>query len=169
MNITDWIAHADLLYNQLFLIVMGGLYGLAHITGYSYETINIYCYFVFYPATFALFFKSKKKYLVLLGTLLFFIIPDINGKSVVFFDGCVDFINYNVRLFHSDYVTVCIYWCVLLPLLLYVPFVIKKFDIKTLKYIAIGIVSFSIVYMVFIYPNFKSWITYLHQHYANYI
>ena len=63
MSINDWIAHADLLYNQLFLIVMGGLYGLAHLTGYSYETMNIYCYFVFYPATFALFLKSKKKYL----------------------------------------------------------------------------------------------------------
>jgi hypothetical protein len=60
MNITDWIAHADLLYNQLFLIVMGGLYGLA-----------------------------------------------------------------------------------------------------------IGIVSFLIVYMVFIFPNFKSWITYLHHLYTN--
>ena len=167
MNINDWIAHADLLYNQLFLIVMGGLYGLAHLTGYTYETINIYCYFVFYPATFALFLKSIKKYLVLLGTLLFFIIPDVNGKSVLFFDSCVDFINYNVRLFHSDYVTVCIYWCVLLPLLLYVPFVIKKFETKTLKYIAIGIISFSILYIVLIYPNFKNWITYLHHHYAN--
>ncbi len=35
MNITDWIAHADLLYNQLFLIVMGGLYVLAYLTGYT--------------------------------------------------------------------------------------------------------------------------------------
>ena len=148
MNITDWIAHADLLYNQLFLIMMGGLYGLAHLTGYSYETMNIYCYFVFYPATFALFLKSKKKYLLLLGTLLFFIIPDVDGKSVVFFDGCVDFINYNVRLFHSDYVTVCIYWCVLLPLLLYVPFLINKFDIKTLKHIAKYVAKAAIVAVI---------------------
>lgn len=146
---------------------MGGLYTLAFLVGSTYKTINIFCYFVFYPATFSLFLESKKKYLLLLGTLLFFIIPDIDGKSAVFFDSCVDFINYNVRLFHSDYVTICIYWCVILPLLLYIPFVIKKFEKKTLKYITIGIVSFSIVYMVFIYPNFKTWMTNFSQLYYN--
>jgi hypothetical protein len=35
MNINDWIAHANLLYNQLFLILMGGLYVLAYLTGYT--------------------------------------------------------------------------------------------------------------------------------------
>ena len=168
MNTTDWIAHSDLLFHQIFLIVMGGLYALAFLAGFTYKTMNIYCYFVFYPATFALFLKSNKKYLMILGTLLFFVVPNVDGMSAIFFDRCVDFINYNVRLFHSDYVTVCIYWCVLLPLLLYVPFVIKKFEIKALKHIAIGIISFSIVYMVLIYPNFKTWITFLNTLYPNY-
>ena len=163
MNTTDWIAHSDSLFHQIFLIVMGGLYALAFLAGFTYKTMNIYCYFVFYPATFALFLKSNKKYFLLLGTLLFFIIPNIERVSDVFFDKCVVFINYNVRLFHSTYVDICIYWCVILPLLLYVPFVVKKFEPKTLKYIAIGILSFSIVYMILIYPNFKSGIVYLSQ------
>ena len=168
MNTTDWIAHSDLLFHQIFLIVMGGLYALAFLAGFTYKTMNIYCYFVFYPATFALFLTSNKKYFLLLGTLLFFIIPNIERKSSVFFDRCVDFINVNVRLFHSTYVDICIYWCVILPLLLYVPFVIKKFEPKTLKYIAIGILSISILYMVLIYPNFKSGLLYLSQLYPKY-
>ena len=168
INITDWIAHSDSLFHQIFLIVMGGLYALAYLTGFTYKAMNIYCYFVFYPATFTLFLKSNKKYFILLGTLLFFVIPNIEYKSSVFFDRCVDFINVNVKLFHSTYVDVCIYWCVILPLLLYVPFVIKKFEPKTLKYIAIGILSISILYMALIYPNFKSWITHFCGLYPNY-
>ena len=165
MNTTDWIAHSDSLFHQIFLIVMGGLYALAYLVGFTYKTMNIYCYFVFYPATFALFLRSNKKYWILIGTLLFFIIPNIESKSAIFFDKCVDFINYNVRMFHSTYVNVCIYWCVILPLALYIPFIIKKFEPKTLKYIAIGILSFSIFYMLLIYPNFKSGIIYLSQLY----
>ena len=163
MNTTDWIAHSDSLFHQIFLIVMGGLYALAFLAGFTYKTMNIYCYFVFYPATFALFLKSNKKYFLLLGTLSFFIIPNIEKVSGVFFDKCVAFINYNVRLLHSTYVEICIYWCIILPLLLYVPFLIKKFEPKTLIYIAIGILSFSIIYMILIYPNFKSGITCLSQ------
>lgn len=168
MNTTDWIAHSDSLFHQIFLIVMGGLYALALLAGFTYKTMNIYCYFVFYPATFSLFLKSNKKYFVLLGTLLFFIIPNIEGTSCIFFDRCVDFINVNVRLFHSTYVDICIYWCVILPLLLYVPFVIKKFELKTLKYITIGILSLSFFYMILIYPNFKPGLIYLTQLYPNY-
>jgi hypothetical protein len=109
MNTTDWIAHSDSLFHQIFLIVMGGLYALALLAGFTYKTMNIYCYFVFYPATFTLFLRSNKKYFILLGTLLFFIIPNIEPTSAVFFDRCVDFINVNVRLFHSTYVDICIY------------------------------------------------------------
>jgi len=168
MTITDWIAHSDLLFHQIFLLVMGGLYALAYLFGSTYETINIYCYFVFYPATFALFLKSNKKYYLLLGTLLFFIIPNIEQIATVFFDKCVAFMNYNVRIFHSNYVTVCIYWCVILPLILYVPFIIKKYNARTLQNIVIGIVSFSIGYMILIYPNFKGWIIYFSHIYPNY-
>lgn len=45
---------------------MGGLYALSYMAGVTYQTMNNYCYFVFYPATFALFLKSKSKYWVLL-------------------------------------------------------------------------------------------------------
>lgn len=136
MNTTEWIAHSDLLSHQIFLIFMGGLYALSYIAGVTYQTMNIYCYFVFYPATFALFLKSKYKYWVLPATLLFFIIPNIEQKSNDFFNKCVLFLNYTGELFHFNYIDMSVYFCVILPLVLYVPFVIKKFEIKTLKIIA---------------------------------
>lgn len=160
----EWIEHSDLLFNQIFLIVMGGLYALAYIAGVTYQTMNIYCYFIFYPATFGFFLKSKHKYWVLAASLLFFIIPNIEQKSNAFFNQCVEFINYNVHYFHSNYVNMCIYWCVILPLLLYVPFIIKKFEPKTLKHIAIVIISISIAYMILIYPFFKSGLMYLNSY-----
>lgn len=151
----EWIAQSDTLFTQVFLLVMGGLYASAFITGFTYKAMNIYFYFVFYPASFALFMRSPKKYYILGATLLFFVLPKVEILSGIFFDACVAFINYQVHYFHSTYVNVCIYWCVLLPLGLYVPFIIKRFDTKTLQKIALGIVVFCVLYMAVIYPNFK--------------
>lgn len=163
MNTVEWIAHSDLLFHQIFLIFMGGLYALAYIAGVTYQTINIYCYFVFYPATFALFLKSKYKYWVLPATLLFFIIPNIEQNSNDFFNKCVLFLNYTGELFHFNYIDMSVYFCVILPLVLYVPFVIKKFEIKTLKIIAFVIFLISFFYMILIYPFFKTGLIYLNS------
>jgi hypothetical protein len=142
---------------------MGGLYALAYIAGVTYQTMNIYCYFIFYPATFALFLKSKYKYWVLPATLLFFIIPNIEQKSNAFFNKCVAFLNYTGELFHSNYIDMSVYLCVILPLVLYVPFIIKKFESKTLKIIALVIFLISFFYMILIYPFFKSGLIYLNS------
>jgi hypothetical protein len=144
----EWIAQSDSLFTQVFLLVMGGLYASAFISGFTYKAMNIYFYF-------ALFLRSPKKYYVLAATLLFFVFPKVEYLCSFFFDACVAFINYQVHYFHSTYVNVCIYWCVLLPLALYVPFIIKRFDTKTLQKIALGLVVFCVLYMVVIYPNFK--------------
>ena len=102
-----------------------------------------------------LFLKSKYKYWVLPATLLFFIIPNIEQKSNDFFNKCVLFLNYTGELFHFNYIDMSVYFCVILPLVLYVPFVIKKFEIKTLKIIAFVIFLISFFYMILIYPFFK--------------
>lgn len=83
-NINYWVEHSDSFLHQIFMIVMGGLYPLAFLGGVSYKAMNIYCYFVFFPSSFALFLKSKKKYSVLLATFLFFLIPKIENKSSFF-------------------------------------------------------------------------------------
>jgi hypothetical protein len=108
-----------------------------------------------------LFLKSKYKYWVLPATLLFFIIPTIEQKSNTFFNQCVAFLNYTGELFHSNYIDMSVYLCVILPFVLYVPFVIKKFEIKTLKIIALVIFLISFFYMILIFPFFKTGIIYL--------
>jgi len=165
MDINYWVEHSDLFIHQIFMMVMGGLYALAFIAGVSYKTMNIYCYFVFYPASFALFLKSNKKYLVLSATFLFFFIPKIEIKSSYFFDRCVDFLNYSASLLGSNYINMSVYLCVVIPLLLYIPFLIIRLDLKTLKYTGAAFLIIGLLYFLIIYPNFKSSIQFLMKAY----
>jgi hypothetical protein len=165
MDINYWIEHSDSFLHQIFMIVMGTLYAMAYIAGVTYKTMNIYCYFVFFPASFALFLKSKKKYFVLLATFLFFLIPGFETKSSHFFDQCVVFLNYSAGLFGSNYINMSVYLCVVIPLLLYVPFLIRRFDLKTLKYIGATLLVIGLLYFLIIYPNFKSGIQFLMKAY----
>jgi hypothetical protein len=165
MNTTDWIAHSDSFLHQIFMLVMGALYALAFVAGVTYKTMNIYSYFIFYPATFALFLRSSQKYWVLLATSLFFLIPKIETKSAIFFDQCVDFLNYCASMFGSNYINMSVYICVVIPLLLYIPFLINRFELKTLKYIGASVLVLGIFYFLIIYPNFKSGIQFLMKAY----
>jgi hypothetical protein len=164
-SISYWVEHSDSFLHQIFMIVMGGLYALAFVAGVTYKTMNIYCYFIFYPASFVLFLKSPKKYLVLLATFLFFLIPNIEAKSATFFDQCVVFLNYSAGLFGSNYTNMSVYLCVVIPLLLYLPFTIKRFDMKTLKYVGASLLVLGLLYFVIIYPNFKKGIQFLMEAY----
>jgi hypothetical protein len=164
-SITFWVEHSDSFLHQIFMIVMGGLYALAFLAGVSYKVMNIYCYFVFYPASFALFLKSNTKYFVLPASFLFFLIPKIEIKSSYFFDQCVDFLNYSASIFGSNYINMSVYLCVVIPLLLYIPFLIVRLDLKTLKYIGAALVVTGVLYFLIIYPNFKSGIQFLMKAY----
>jgi hypothetical protein len=167
MSTADWIAHSDSFLHQIFMLVMGVLYALAFVAGVTYKTMNIYSYFIFYPATFALFLRSSKKYWVLLATLLFFLIPKIETKSAIFFDQCVDFLNYSASMFGSNYINMSVYICVVIPLLLYIPFIIKMFDLRTLKYVGVSLLAVGLLYYLIIYPNFKSALEILMNAYPN--
>ena len=166
-SINYWVEHSDLFFHQIFMIVMGTLYAFAFLFGVSYKTINIYFYFVFYPASFSLFLKSKKKYYIILATFLFFLIPKIENRSSFFFDRCVDFLNYSASLFGSNYINMSVYLCVVIPILLYVPFLIIRFDFKTLKYIGATLLVIGLLYFLIIYPNFKSAIHFLMKAYPS--
>ena len=167
MNTADWIAHSDSFFYQIFMIVMGALYALAFIAGVTYKTMNIYCYFILFPATFALFLNSPKKYWVLPATMLFFVIPGVENKSALFFDTCVDFLNYSAKITHSNYIDMSLYLCVLVPLLMYFPLVIWRCDFKTLKIIGIVFPVVALLYFGIIYPNFKSGLQLLIKAYPN--
>ena len=164
-GISYWVEHSDSFVHQIFMIVMGTLYAFAFLFGVSYKTINIYFYFVFYPASFTLFLKSKKKYFVLLATFLFFLIPAFEAKSTHFFDQCVVFLNYSAGVFGSNYINMSVYLCVVIPILLYVPFLILRFDLKTLKYIGVTLLVIGLLYFLIVYPNFKNGIQFLMKSY----
>lgn len=154
-NVNYWVEHSNLFFHQIFMIVMGALYAMSFVLGVSYKAVNIYCYFVFYPASFALFLKSRVKYLILLSSLLFFLVPGFELLSSNFFDECVVFLNYSARILHSNYINMSVYLCVIVPLLLYSPFYFYKFGkkvfIKTLSIFGIFIIG----YLIIVYPFFK--------------
>ena len=153
-----WITHASSLLHQIFLLVMAGLYGLAWIMGISYKAVNIYCYFIFFPLSFSLLLKGWKKFLFLPLSLLLLLIPGFEAFSVVFFDRCVDLLNQLAPSFKTDYIGISVYICVLLPLLLYLPLVFYKLNRQQLRKLSLGLMAFSCLYLVIVYPNFKSFL-----------
>jgi hypothetical protein len=51
MDIQFWIDNADSLFHQVFMIVMGGLMGIAYLFGTTYNVINILVYYVLIPSS----------------------------------------------------------------------------------------------------------------------
>lgn len=154
-TINFWIEHSNSFMHQIFMIVMGMLYAMSFILGISYKAVNIFIYFVVFPFSFLLFFKGKWKYFLLPAPLLFFAIPNYEKLSSKFFDDCVVFLNYTAKIFDSNYINMSVYLCVLVPLLLYIPFIIYRFTKKQL-YITFAIFSaITLLYGIFVYPFFK--------------
>ncbi len=161
MNLDYWIHHANSLLHQIFMIVMGILQVAAMLLGVSYKAINIYAYFVFFPLSFALFLKTNWKYIFLPASFLFFLIPNFEVLSVAFFDDCVVFLNESAEVFNSNYIAMSVYLCVLVPIFLYLPFLIYRLNSKQLKVTGIYMLGFSILYLGFIYPFFKDALLYM--------
>ncbi len=166
MELDYWIQNADSFLHQIFMIVMGLLYGMAYLIQVSYEAMNIYSYYVLFPLSFALFLKTSWKYLFFPVSLLFFMIPGFESISAEVFLLSVDFLNWTAEMFNSDYISMSVYVCVLVPLLLYLPFMVLRFNRKQLKYISLGLGCLLLLYMVFIYPFFKDLLIYAKENYA---
>ena len=155
-----WIDNADSFFHQIFMIVMGSLYALSWLLGVSYKAVNIYCYFVLFPLSFSLFLKGWKKFLFLPASLFFFLIPDFEKFSTELFDLCVIFLNRSAALFHTNYIAMSVYLCVLLPLLLYLLLIHIRFGKRKSQQVLFGIGIVSAVYMIGIYPFLKTWLLY---------
>ena len=158
-----WINNADSLLHQIFMIVMGGLYGLSWLLGISYKAVNIYCYFVLFPLSFILFWKDRKKSLFLPASLLFFLLPGAEVFSAALFDRCVFFLNKCAALINSSYIAVSVYLCVLLPLLLFMLLINIRFGKRKTQQILLGIGIVSAVYMLGVYPFMKTWLLYFQE------
>ncbi|PYE83183.1 hypothetical protein DFQ11_101614 [Winogradskyella epiphytica] len=161
MDLQYFINHADSLFTQIFMIVMGLLYAMAIVIGFSYKAVNIYCYFVLFPASLLLFvFKSKYKYLILPLTFLFFLIPGIEDYSVVWFDYAVVFLNSYADVFNSNYINASVYLCVLVPALIYSFAIYKRFGWEVFKIISGVVIGSAALYLLTIFPNFKPFLEY---------
>lgn len=160
MEIDYWIAHSDSFLHQIFMIVMGGLYAMGFLAGVSYKAINIYCYFILFPLSFALFLKTRWKYLFLPVSLLFFVIPGFEGISVNFFNHCVVFLNKTAETFSSNYIAMSVYLCVLVPLIIYLPFLFWRLSKRQLKISGLIFACLLLFYLIFIYPFFKDLLIY---------
>jgi hypothetical protein len=154
-NISYWISNSDSVVYQIFMLVMGVLYALAYVAGVSYKAMNIYIYFILYPTTFLLFFKSKIKYFIIPCSLLFFIIPKFETISNSFFDICVVFLNTAAKKFSSDYITMSVYLCVIVPIIFYLPFLIFKLGIEKFIKVASLFICVLILYYLFLAPQVK--------------
>lgn len=108
MDIQFWINNADSLFHQLFMIVMGGLIGMAILFGTTYNVINILVYYILIPSSW-IYLLSRKTTLwintiYLLALLTFLIIPDLRKNSDYVFQRSVDFLNWTAEIFNSNYI-----------------------------------------------------------------
>lgn len=161
-----WLQNSTSFLHQIFMIVMGGLYAFAWLFGVSYKAINIYFYFVLFPLSFTLLLKGWKKFIFIPVSFLFFLVPNFEGMSVKFFDLCVDFLNRSAETFNSNYIAMSVYLCVLVPVILYLPLILYKLGRKRTLYVLGGLAVFCGIYLVTIYPNFRSILEFVQTNYA---
>ena len=121
--------------------------------------------FVFFPLSFSLLLRGWKKYLFLPVSLLFLIIPGMEAFSIWFFDLCVDFVNWAAPYLRTYYVGACVYLCVLVPLMGYLGMLLLKLDRKQLLYLLVFSLGFGGLYMLLVYPNFRSLLEYARPYY----
>ena len=159
MDIQFWIDNADSLFHQIFMIVMGGLLGIAYLFGITYNVINIFVYYVLIPSSWIYLISRKTSYklnFISLGLLLPFIfLPNIRKSCDFFFQKSVDFLNWTADIFGSNYIDMSVYICVIVAGIIYLILIPLTLPKKITKIILIITVVVFGLYMIFIYPNFK--------------
>lgn len=159
MNLQFWIDNADSFSYQIFMIVMGGLYGMAFLLGTTYNVINIFVYYILVPSSWIYLLSRKISIwinsisIVLLFTFL--LQPNIRTNCNYFFQKSVDFLNWAAKIFGSNYIDMSVYICVVVIAIVYMVLIPLTLPKKTSRIILISSVASLTVYMLFIYPNFK--------------
>lgn len=158
MDIQFWIDNADSLFHQIFMIVMGGLIGMAYLFGTTYNVINILVYYVLIPSSWIYLISRKTNYklnFISLGLLFTFVfLPNIRQSCDYFFQKSVDFLNWTANIIGSNYIDMSVYICVIIVGIIYlilIPWTLPK---KITKIILITAAVVFGIYMIFIYPNF---------------
>ncbi len=159
MDIQFWLDNADSLFHQIFMIVMGGLFGLAYLFGTTYNVINIFVYYVLVPSSWIYLISRKTSvWINSISALLlfsFFLLPNIRLNCNYFFQKSVDFLNWSAVIFCSNYIDMSVYICVVVIGVIYLVLIPLTLPKKITKIILISFAVSFIIYMIFIYPNFK--------------
>lgn len=160
MDIQFWLDHADSLFHQIFMIVMGSLFGLAYLFGTTYNVINIFVYYIFVPSSWIYLISRKTSvWLNAISVLLLFsflLLPNIRLNSNYFFQKSVDFLNSTAVIFGSNYIDMSVYICVVVIGVVYLVLIPLTLPKKITKIVLISFAFSFILYMVLIYPNFKN-------------
>jgi hypothetical protein len=159
MDIQFWINNADSLFHQIFMIVMGGLMGMAILFGTSYNVINILVYYILIPSSWIYLLSRKTTLWIntisLLALLTFLLLPDLRKNSDYLFQKSVVFLNWTAEIFDSNYIDMSVYICVVAVALVYVLLIPLTLPQKLTKKIALITAVVFTLYMIIIYPNFK--------------
>ncbi|MCG8250927.1 hypothetical protein [Tenacibaculum finnmarkense] len=162
MDTQFWIDNANSLFHQIFMIIMGGLYGIAYLFGTTYNVINILVYYVLIPSSWIFLISKKttnKLNFISVGLLLgFILLPDIRKNCNYFFQKSVDFLNWTADIFHSNYIDMSVYICVIVVGIIYIILIPLTLSKKNTKIILISFLLLFGVYMFIIYPNFKKFL-----------
>ncbi|SEB06636.1 hypothetical protein SAMN05443667_11928 [Flavobacterium gillisiae] len=159
MDIQFWIDHADSLFHQIFMIVMGGLVGMAALFGTTYNVINILVYYILIPASWIYLISRKTSIwinvLSLISLLFFLLLPGLRANSDYAFQKSVDFLNWTAKIFNSNYIDMSVYICVVAVGLIYLLLIPLTLPKKLTKKIGLFSAIISVLYLIIIYPNFK--------------
>jgi len=159
MDIQFWVDNADSFLHQIFMIVMGCLYGLAFLFGTTYNVINIFLYYILVPSSW-IYLVSRKisiwiNTISVVSLFAFLLQPNIRTNCNYFFQKSVDFLNWTAKIFGSNYIDMSVYICVVVIGIVYVILIPLTLPKKTSRIILISSVASLIIHMLFIYPNFK--------------
>jgi hypothetical protein len=159
MDIRFWIDHADSFLHQIFMIVMGSLYGLAFLFGTTYNVINIFVYYIFVPSSWIYLVSRKTSIWInsisVVLLFAFLLQPNIRTNCNYFFQKSVDFLNWAAKIFGSNYIDMSVYICVVVIGIVYLVLIPLTLPKKTSKILLISSVASLIIYMLVVYPNFR--------------
>lgn len=159
MDIQFWIDNADSFFDQIFMIVMGGLMGIAVLFGTTYNVVNIVVYFILIPASWLYLISRKTSPWInavsVLTLIAFFIMPNIRGNCNYLFDKSVDFLNWSAKIFNSNYIDMSVYICVGAVAVVYLILIPLTLSKSFSKKAAITTAIILTLYLIIIYPNFK--------------
>ena len=159
MEIQFWIDNANSFFHQIFMIVMGGLMGIAVLFGTTYNVVNIVVYFILIPASWLYLISRKTSPWInavsILALITFFIMPNSRGNCNYLFNKSVDFLNWSAKIFGSNYIDMSVYICVVAVTLVYVILIPLTLSKSFSKKAAITTAILLILYLIIVYPNFR--------------